>query len=178
MNLQEVYRKQVIPSLKERFGYKNTLAVPRVDKIVVNVGTGKNFRDEKVVSEIKNNLMIITGQKPVETKAKKDISTFKLRSGMIVGLKVTLRGKRMYDFLERFIKLTLPRTRDFKGIPLTSADKNGNVNIGMKEHTVFPEISTEEIGMIFGLETTIVTTAKTREESIELLRLLGFPWQK
>lgn len=178
MSLQEVYRKQVVPSLKEKFGHTNILAVPRLEKIVINVGTGKNYREEKAISEIRNGLMVITGQKPVETKAKKDISTFKLRSGMVVGLKVTLRGKRMYDFLERLISLTLPRTRDFKGIPFTSVDKGGNLNIGIKEHTVFPEISTEEVGIIFGIEITIVTTAKTSEESIELLKLLGFPWQK
>lgn len=178
MSLQEKYRKEIAIELKEKFGYKNILAVPRVEKIVVNVGVGKNFRDEKTRTEIKKNLSAITGQKPAETTAKKDIAGFKLRRGTTVGLKVTLRGARMHDFLERLIRVALPRTRDFKGIPLKSLDKKGNVNIGVKEYTVFPEINNEEVGIIFGLEITIVTTAKTDKEAVELLRLMGFPWQK
>lgn len=178
MSLKEKYKKEVIPALKEKFGYKNDLAVPRLSKIVVNVGTGKNFRDSKVLAELKNHLATIAGQKPVETIARKDISSFKLRAGSVVGLKVTLRGDRMYDFFERLVKLTLPRTRDFKGISLASVDKNGNASIGIKEQTVFPEQGSEEIGIIFSLEITIVTTANKKQELIELLKLLGFPWQK
>lgn len=177
MNLHEVYKKQVVPSLKEKFGYTNSLAVPRLEKIVVNVGTGKNYRDDKVLSEIKSSVAVITGQKPVETFARKDISGFKIRMGTVNGLKVTLRGKRMYDFFERLVKLAFPRTRDFKGIATTSLDGKGNVNIGIKEHVVFPEIGSEEVRTIFGLEITIVTTAKNNEQALELLRTMGFPWQ-
>lgn len=178
MNLQEVYKKQVIHSLKEKFGYTNSFAVPRLEKIVVNVGTGKHYRDDKTLSEIKSSLAIITGQKTVETLARKDISGFKVRVGAVNGLKVTLRGKRMYDFFERLVKLALPRTRDFKGIATTSLDGKGNVNIGIKEHMVFPEIGSEEVRTIFGLEITIVTTAKNSEQALELLKAMGFPWQQ
>lgn len=178
MSLQEKYKKEIIPALKEKFGYKNDLSVPKLDKIVINTGTGKNFRDAKMMAEIKSAVAVITGQNPVETLARKDISTFKLRSGSVVGLKVTLRGKRMYDFLQRFISLTLPRTRDFKGIPVSTLDGRGNINLGIKEHTVFPEIGNEEVGVMFGIEITIVTTAKSNEEAITLLSLMGFPWQK
>lgn len=178
MSLREKYKKEIVQELKNQFGYKNILAVPFLEKIVINVGTGKNFKDEKTLLEIKNKLAVITGQKPAETIAKKDIAGFKLRAGAIVGLRVTLRGKRAYDFLERLITLALPRTRDFKGISLKSLDQKGNVSMGIKEYTVFPEISNEEIGVMFGMEITIVTTAKTNQEAIELLKLLGLPWQK
>lgn len=178
MSLQEVYKKQVVSSLKEKFGYTNDFAVPHLEKIVVNVGTGKHYRDDKTLSEIKSGLAIITGQKPVETLAKKDISGFKVRVGTVSGLKVTLRGKRMHDFFERLVKLTFPRTRDFKGIAVTSLDGKGNVNLGIKEHVVFPEIGSEEVKTIFGLEITIVTTAKNNEQALELLKAMGFPWQR
>ena len=161
--------------MKERFGYKNNLAVPKILKVVVNTGTGKALKNEKMQEAIAKNLAIITGQKPIFTLAKKAVSGFKTRKGMIIGLKVTLRGKRMYDFLDRLIKAALPRIRDFRGIPEKSIDKEGNLTIGIKEHIIFPEIAQEEIKIFFGLEITIVTNAKKREEAVELFKLLGFP---
>lgn len=173
--LQEKYEKEVIPSMKERFGYKNNLAVPKIEKAVVNVGTGSSFRDEQGQELVAKDLALITGQKPVPTLAKKAVSAFKVRKGMVVGLKVTLRGKRMYDFVSRLINIVLPRTRDFRGLSSKSIDNLGHLTIGVKEHIVFPELGSEDIKRIFGLEVTIVTNAKTRKEAIELFKLLGFP---
>lgn len=173
--LIEKYKKEVIPQMKEKFGYKNSMAVPRIVKVVINTGIGKAIKEEKLQESIANELAKITGQKPVPTLAKGAISGFKIRKGMAVGLKVTLRGKRMYDFLERLIGATIPRIRDFRGLPVKSIDNGGNFNIGIKEHIVFPEIAHEEIKFILSLEATIVTSAKKREEAIELFKLLGFP---
>jgi len=178
MSLQEKYKKEVIPEMKKIFGYKNNLAVPRIEKATVNVGIGKFNQDEKAVEEIVSDLALITGQKPVFTKAKKAIAGFKIRQGLKVGLKVTLRGQRMYDFIERLIFLALPRSRDFRGIDQKSVDQNGNLSIGIKEIIIFPEISHENIRNIFGLEVTITTTAKTQKEGMTLFRLLGFPIKK
>ena len=175
ISFKEKFTKEVIPKMKERFGYKNNLAVPRILKVIVNTGTGKALKNEKMQEMIAKNLAKITGQKPIFTLAKKAISGFKTRKGMIIGLKVTLRGKRMYDFLDRLIKAALPRIRDFRGIPEKSIDKEGNLTIGVKEHIIFPEIAQEEIKILFGLEIAIVTNAKKREEAIELFKLLGFP---
>jgi len=161
--------------MRERFGYKNDLAVPKIEKVVVNAGIGKFLKDEKAQETIINDLAKITGQKPVYTLARKAISGFKIRKGMKVGLKVTLRKKRMYDFLDRLIHVAIPRIRDFRGIPEKSIDKEGNLSIGIKEHIIFPEIAHEDVKLIFGFEVTIVTNAKTREEAIELFKLLGFP---
>jgi large subunit ribosomal protein L5 len=177
-DLKQKYIEEVIPKMKEKFDYKNNLAVPRIEKTVVNVGTGSILKDEKSQDFISRDLALITGQKPISTLAKKAISGFKIRQGMIVGLKVTLRGKRMFDFLSRLINIALPRTRDFRGLPRKSMDQGGNLSIGIKEHIIFPEILPEEVKKIFGLEITVVTNAKKKEEAIELFKLMGFPIQK
>ncbi len=174
----EKYKKEVLPKLKEKFGYKNNFAVPKIIKVTVNTGLSKALKDKKMQDIIVKDLAAITGQKPVFTKAKKAISGFNIREGMKVGARVTIRGKKMYEFLDRLIIATLPRIRDFQGIPHTSIDQQGNLTIGIKEHIIFPEISHEEIKFIFGLETTIVTDTKNKEEALELFKLLGFPIQK
>jgi large subunit ribosomal protein L5 len=175
MNLQEKYKKQVIPAMKEKFGYKNDLAAPKITKAVVNIGIGK-FRDnEKAIEDIQKSLALIVGQKPVFTLAKKSIANFKTRKGMRVGMKATLRGKMMYDFLGRLIGFALPRGRDFRGLDEKCVDQKGNLSMGIKEHIIFPEISHEEVKTIFGFEVCIATNAKSREEGLELFRLMGFP---
>jgi len=173
--LQEKYKKEIVSLMKEKFGYKNNLAVPKIKKVVVNIGTGSFSKDEQTRQLIVKDLTLITGQKPVSTLSKKDISAFKIRQGMVVGMKVTLRGKRMFDFISRLINIVLPRTRDFRGLSPDSIDKSGNLNIGIREHIIFPELSGEDIKKIFGLEVTIVTDAKKREEATELFKLIGFP---
>ncbi len=173
--LQEKYKKEVIPLMKEKFGYKNNLAVPRIEKVIVNIGIGSNFRDEQSQELVAKDLALITGQKAVPTLAKKAVSAFKTRQGMVVGLKVTLRGKRMLDFISRLINIALPRTRDFRGIPVESIDSSGNLSIGIREHIIFPEFASEDIKRIFGLEITVVTNAKKRDEAVELFKLIGFP---
>lgn len=181
LHLQDKYQKEVIPKMMERFGYKNKMAVPKIEKVIVNTGfgrlvAGKSSEEQKKIWEtILNDLSLITGQRPVLTKAKKAISGFKTRIGLPIGAMVTLRGKRMYDFLERLIYIALPRSRDFRGLEEKSIDKGGNLTIGVKEHIAFPEILPERAKNIFGLEITVVTNAKKREEGLELLRLLGFP---
>ncbi len=179
--LQEKYQKEVVSEMIKKIGYKNKMAVPKIEKIVINTGFGRMIT-EKTSDEQKKNreailsdLTLIVGQKMVLTKAKKSIAGFKIREGALIGAMVTLRGRKMYDFLERLIYITLPRTRDFRGINLKSFDKNGNLTIAVKEHIVFPEIMPEKTKFIFGLEITIVTTTKNREEGIVLLRLMGFP---
>jgi large subunit ribosomal protein L5 len=171
------YSDQVVPGLIKEFGYKNKMAVPKIVKVVVNTGVGR-IRDEKQLEVIQKQLSAITGQKSVPRKAKKAIASFKTRIGMVVGYSVTLRGKRMYEFLERLIHVALPRTRDFRGLLLKGFDKAGNLTIGIKEHIVFPEMIGEDVRSIFSLEATIVTTAKSREEGIALLREIGFPLEK
>ncbi len=178
ISLEEKYKKEVIPQMQKKFGYKNKMSVPVIKKTVINVGVGSVLRDEQSQEIVVKNLAMITGQKPIPTKAKRAISTFKVRKGMIVGYRVTLRKRRMFDFLSRLIHAAIPRIRDFRGIDLKSVDNGGNLNIGIKEHIVFPEVSQEEIKKIFGLEITINTNAKTREEAIELFRLMGFPFKK
>jgi large subunit ribosomal protein L5 len=175
VRLKDKYTKQVIPAMKEKFGYRNDLAVPKIEKVVVNTGIGRVIKDEKTQEEIVKDLALITGQKPAPRQAKKAISAFKTRKGMIIGLMVTLRGRRMYDFLDRLINIALPRSRDFRGLSEKSIDKNGNLTIGIKEQIIFPEISAESTRNIFGLEICIKTTAKTQEEGLELLKLMGFP---
>lgn len=175
-DLREKYIKEAIPAMKERFGYKNDMAVPKIEKAVVNIGIGSSaLRDEKFQEMVSKDLALITGQKPVPTIAKKAIANFKTRKGMVVGLKVTLRGRKMFDFLFRLINIVLPRTRDFRGLESKSVDGGGNLTIGIKEHIIFPEVSSESISKIFGLEVTIVTNAKNRDEALELFKLLGFP---
>ncbi len=178
MNLREYYKKEVIPQLKSEFGYTNNLAVPKLEKVVFNAGLGKGLKDSGFIENVENTLTRITGQKPVKTKAKKSISNFKIREGMVIGMKVTLRGEKMYDFVEKLIKITLPRVRDFRGLSLKSIDKEGNLNIGIKEHIAFPEIQADEIEKLHGLEMAIVSTAKNREEGEALFKALGFPFKK
>lgn len=178
MRLQELYKKKIISAMKEKFGYKNDLAVPKLDKAVVNVGIGKFSKDKAYINNVINSLNRITGQKPVLTKAKKSISAFKVREGSIIGAMVTLRGKRMYDFIEKLINISFPRVRDFRGISEKSVDRQGNLSVGFREHLAFPEIKADEVDKIHGLEVCISTTAKTREEGLELLKLMGFPFKK
>jgi large subunit ribosomal protein L5 len=178
LRLQEKYKKQIILAMREKFGYKNDLAVPKIEKVVVNTGIGRALKDEKAQGEITKDLTLITGQKPTQKQAKKAIAAFKTRRGMVVGLAVTLRGKRMYDFLGRLIDIAIPRSRDFRGLKELSIDKEGNLNIGIKEQIIFPEISAESAKNIFGLEICVKTTAKRKEEGVELLRLMGFPIKK
>ncbi len=179
--LKEKYTKEVIPAMMKKFGYKNVMAVPKVEKVIVNTGFGKMIvnktsdEQKKTYKLIFDDLSSICAQKPILTKAKKSISGFKIREGMSIGAKVTLRGRKMYDFLERVIYIALPRFRDFRGIDLKSFDKEGNLTIAIKEHIVFPEVSPEKAKTIFGFEITVVTTAKNKEEGVEFLRLLGFP---
>jgi large subunit ribosomal protein L5 len=173
--LQEKYKKEVIPAMKTKFGYRNDLAVPRILKVTLNSGLGKYRQEQKIIEEIEKDMTLIAGQKAVFTKAKKAISSFKTRIGQAIGLKVTLRGRRMYDFLDRLISLALPRTRDFRGLSPKSLDKNGNLNIGIREQIVFPEISHEHVRTIFGLEACVTTNARNKEEGLELFKLLGFP---
>lgn len=181
LKLQDQYKKEVIPAMIEKFGYKSLMAVPKIEKVVINTGFGKQIAgktgddQKKFLDFILKELALISGQKPVLTEAKKAIATFKTRKGMPLGAKVTLRRKKMTDFLERLIHIVLPRARDFRGINAESADKHGNLTIAIKEHIIFPEILPEKAKNIFGLEITVTTTAKTREEGVELLKLLGFP---
>jgi len=181
LRLPEKYQKEVIPSMQEKFGYKNNMAVPKIEKVIVNTGFGRlvsgktSDEQKKIVDFILDDLALITGQKPILTQAKKSISGFKIQKGSFVGAMVTLRGKRMYDFLERLIQIALPRCRDFQGLEPNSIDKKGNLTIGIQEHIAFPEILPEKAKNIFGLEITVVTNAKKREEGIKLLRLIGFP---
>jgi len=174
-HLQEKYVKEVIPAMKEQFGFRNNLEVPRLTRIVVNVGVGKIMENENLQKSVWEDIRRISGQAPVYTLAKKAISGFKLRQGDKVGVAVTLRGRRMWEFLERFIVAALPRIKDFQGIPETSFNGTGNCSVGIKEHIVFPEINPDETNYIFGLQVVIVTTAKKREEGVALLKNLGFP---
>jgi len=174
MDLKERYKKEVIPAMRAKFGYKNVMAVPKIEKVVVNCGVGR-LREEKQREEIEKYLGFITGQKPAPRPGKKAIAAFKTRKGMVIGYQITLRGRRMYDFLSRLIAIAFPRTRDFQGLGDTSFDSRGNLTIGIKEHIVFPEMIGEDYRFLFGLEVTVVTTGGKREEGIELLRLMGFP---
>ncbi len=181
IRLKEKYKKEVIPQMMKKFGYKNAMAVSKVERVIINTGFGRLVSDKssqekkKIIDSILNDLSLICGQCPVKTRAKKSIASFSVREGAPVGARVTLRGKKMYDFLERLIHITLPRSRDFRGIDSRSVDEGGNLTIGVKEHICFPEVSPEKLKSIFGLEITVVTTARNREEGLELLRLMGFP---
>lgn len=175
LSFTEKYHKEVVPALKERFSLKNHLAVPRVTKVVVNMGVGRIFREEKALAEAKEVLRLVTGQEPATRKARKAIAIFKTRIGSPIGLQVTLRGKRMADFLDRLIHVALPRTRDFGGIPSTSVGERGDLTIGIREHIVFPETADIAVRQMYSLEVTVVTTAEKREEGMALLKTLGFP---
>jgi len=176
--LKEKYREDIIPKLMELRGYRNVMEVPRLDKVVVSIGLGEAIQNAKALEAAEIDLPAIAGQHPVITRAKKSIAAFRLRTGMAIGLKVTLRKKRMYDFVERLINVVLPRIREFRGVPRDSFDGRGNYTLGLKEQTVFPEIDYDKIDKIRGLEVTIVTTARTDEEGRNLLELLGMPFSR
>lgn len=176
--LKERYRNEVIPQMQEQFGYRNPMEVPRVVKVVVNIGLGEALENVKALDAASRDLATITGQKPIITRAKKSIAGFKLREGNPIGAKVTLRGKRMYDFLDRLFNVALPRQRDFRGVSPDSFDGRGNYTLGLREQLVWPEIDYDSIDRVRGMEITIVTSAKTDEEGRSLLRLLGMPFQR
>ena len=174
--LKERYSKEAVPGLMKLYRYKNILQVPRLDKIVLSVGLGEAISNAKALEAVKSDLTAISGQHPITTRAKKSIASFKLRTGMPIGLKVTLRGKRMYDFLDKLVNAVLPRIREFQGIPRNSLDGRGNYSLGFKEQVVFPEIDYDKIDKVRGLEVSIVTTARTDDEGRHLLELLGMPF--
>ena len=176
--LKEMYSAEIISGLTEKFGYKTVMKVPRLQKIVLSQGMGDAVADKKLIDNAVLDLSRITGQKAVQTLSKKDISNFKLRKGMPIGTKVTLRGDRMYDFLDRLISVALPRTRDFRGISSKGFDGRGNFNLGVKEHIIFPEIDIDKVNKILGMDVTFVTTAENDEEGRALLDAFGFPFIK
>ena len=175
-NLKKLYQDEVAPALMQKFGYKSVMQIPKIDKIVVNCGCGEARDNAKVLEAVVNDLATITGQKPVITKAKKSVANFKLREGMPIGAKVTLRQDKMWEFLDRFFNVALPRVRDFRGINPNAFDGRGNYAIGLKEQLIFPEIDYDKIDKIRGMDIVICTTAKTDEEAKELLELLGAPF--
>lgn len=176
--LKEYYRKEVTPSMMKKFNYKSPMQVPRIEKIVINMGVGEAVQNAKVLDGAVEDLKLISGQKPVVTRAKKSIAGFKLREGMPIGAKVTLRGERMYHFLDKLINVALPRVRDFRGVSPKSFDGRGNYSLGLKEQLIFPEISYDKVDKIRGMDVVIVTTAETDEEARELLALMGMPFRK
>lgn len=175
--LKEKYKKEICPALMQRFSYKNILEVPRLEKVVINMGVGEGKENPKLLDAALRDLSLITGQRPIITKAKKSVASFKVREGMSIGCKVTLRGERMYDFVNKLINITLPRVRDFRGVSPKSFDGRGNYSLGLKEQIIFPEIVYDQVEKIQGMDITIVTTAKTDEEALELLRELGMPFR-
>ena len=176
--LKETYQTEIVPILEEDFGYGNVMQVPRLVKIVVNIGLGEALQDAKALDGATRDLSIITGQQPIITRARKSIATFKLREGMAIGAKVTLRGRRMYDFLDRLLNVALPRQRDFRGVSRDAFDGRGNYTLGLQEQLAWPEIDYDSIDKVRGLEISIVTTAKTDEEARRLLTLLGMPFKR
>jgi large subunit ribosomal protein L5 len=176
--LKDRYRKEMVPALMEEFGYRNVMEVPRLQKIVVNVGLGEALQDIKALDAATRDITTITGQKPIITRARKSIASFKLREGNPIGVKVTLRGNRMYDFLDRMCNVALPRRRDFRGISPDSFDGRGNYTLGFREQLVWPEVGYDSIDKIRGMEVTIVTTAKTDDEARRLLQLFGMPFAR
>lgn len=175
--LYETYKNDIVPKMMEKFQYVNTMQVPKVERVVINIGVGEAIQNPKALDGAVNDLSIISGQKPVITKARKSIAGFKLREGMSIGCKVTLRGERMYEFLDRLINLALPRVRDFRGVSPQAFDGRGNYSLGIKEQTIFPEIDYDKIDKIRGLEVAVVTTANTDEEARELLKNMGMPFR-
>ena len=183
IDVQEKYKKEAVPKMMQTFGYNNTMAVPRILKVVLNSGFGKliagkgSEEEKKIIEETKEALTLISGQKAALTIAKKSISGFKLRKGSPQGVRVTLRGSLMHDFLERLLSIVLPRTRDFRGLSASLVDEKGSFTIGMKEHTFFPEVPVEKARTSLGLQVSVVTSAKTKKEGLELLKLVGFPFK-
>jgi len=175
--LREKYQKEVAPAIRERFGYKNVMEIPRLDKVVINMGVGEATGDAKAIDAAVNDLTAIAGQKPIVTRAKKSIAAFKVRAGMPIGVKVTLRGERMYEFLDKLFNLSLPRIRDFRGVPPKSFDGRGNYTLGLREQLIFPEINIDKIDKVRGMDIVIVSTAKTDEQAFELLKLMGMPFR-
>ncbi len=175
--LQDQYKAEIVPKLKEKFGYRNVMQVPRLSKVVVNMGLGDAIENVKVIETAAAEIGIITGQKPVVTKARKSIANFKLREGVPIGVMVTLRRDQMYHFLDKLIAIALPRVRDFKGVSPRGFDGRGNYTLGIKEQIMFPEVNYDKIDKIRGMNITIVTTARTDEEGLELLRLMGMPFR-
>ncbi len=176
--LKEKFNKEIIPEIKKEFGLKNDFEVPRIKKVVLNTGIGRVSKDSALVDAIEKDITMIAGQKAVRAKARKSIAAFKLREGSDNGIKVTLRGDKMYDFIDRLVSLSLPRTRDFRGLDVKNIDSYGNLTIGIKEQIIFPEINQENARGIFGLQVTFVTDKQNREQSEKLFRLLGFPLKK
>jgi len=176
--LKEKYQKEIRPALQERFNYKNVMEIPKLEKVVINMGLGEAIQNPKALDAAVHDLTTIAGQKPVVTRAKKSIAAFKLRTGMPIGVKVTLRGDRMYEFVDKLISVALPRVRDFKGVSPKAFDGRGNYTLGLKEQLIFPEIEYDKIDKLRGLEVGFVTTARTDEESRELLKLMGMPFRE
>ncbi|QSQ08979.1 50S ribosomal protein L5 [Koleobacter methoxysyntrophicus] len=176
--LRDKYEKEVVPAMMEKFNYKNPMEIPRLEKIVINMGVGEAKENPKALDAAVNDLSLIAGQKPVITKAKKSVAAFKIRAGMPIGAKVTLRGNRMYEFLDKLINIALPRVRDFRGVSPKSFDGRGNFAIGVREQLIFPEIDYDKIDKIRGMDIIITTTAKTDEEARQLLSLMGMPFRK
>lgn len=176
--LEKEYREKIRPKLMKELGYKNPMEVPRIEKVVINVGVGEAVQDPKILDIIAEDLAMITGQKPQVRRARKSVAGFHLRKGMPIGLKVTLRGRRAYDFLMRLIHFALPRVRDFRGLSRDSFDGRGNYNFGVDEHTIFPEIDIDKVKKVFGMDIAIVTTAETDEEAMHLLEAMGFPFER
>lgn len=177
IRMKEKYSKEVVPAMIERFGYKNVMQVPKIEKVVVNMGVGEATGDAKVLDAAVSDLSQITGQKPLITRARKSIAAFKLRAGVPIGAKVTLRGERMYHFLDKLFNVSLPRIRDFRGASTRAFDGRGNYTLGVREQLIFPEINIDKIDKIRGMDICIVTTAQSDEEARELLRLLGLPFR-
>jgi len=188
ISLQEKYKKETIPAMQKKFGYKNMYAVPRIEKIVINSGVGKMIQarkghdekgnERKIIDDLLSEFALIAGQKPEVIRARKSIAGFKLRKGMIAGVRVTLRGVRMYDFLARLIHIALPRMRDFRGLEEKAVDQSGHMTVGIREQIIFPEIPHDKASSMWGMEVTVVTSAKNREEGVELLKHLGLPFRK
>lgn len=174
---KELYNKTVVPALKKKFGYKNLYEIPKLKKITVNIGLGEAVGDPKLIDIVSSDLAIITGQKPIVIQARKSVAAFKLRKGKPVGLKVTLRGEMMYDFFDRFINFAIPRIRDFRGLDSDSFDGKGNYSLGIKEHTIFPEIKFDKVKFTFGMDINFITAAKSDEEAFDLLKGLGMPFK-
>ena len=175
--LQEKYQKEVVPALTEKFGYKNVMQLPKIEKVIINMGVGEAVGNPKALDSAVSDLTIISGQKPLLTRAKKSLAAWKLREGMPIGCKVTLRGVRMYQFLDKFMNVALPRVRDFRGVSDKAFDGRGNYAVGLKEQLIFPEIEYDKIDKIRGMNIVIVTTAQTDEEARELLKLMGMPFK-